>query len=150
MNAPFSKTVLLAAATNDKIIEVFIERCYHEHWVFRDNTIGPYTSEGGTFRTINLKGFTGLSDAEQICDTVAEAEQRLTALIEYEGYRPVTEAEAQDLITNCPQDPLPEPPAGMVPGTLAYSAWLFAQTGLMTGDEADEWKDRMKDGYDGW
>lgn len=31
------------------------------------------------------------------------------------------------------------------PGTFAFTARLLAQSGLMSGDEADEWKDRMKD-----
>ena len=31
------------------------------------------------------------------------------------------------------------------PGTFAYTAWTMAKSGLMTGEEADEWKDRMKD-----
>jgi hypothetical protein len=31
------------------------------------------------------------------------------------------------------------------PGTFAYRAWVMAKSGAMTGDEADAWKDRMKD-----
>lgn len=143
---PVSKSLLLAAASNDRIIEVFIDRTLHEQWVREDNTIGPHVTEGGLFRTINLKGFSGLADAEQRFDTVAAAEQRLFELVEYEGYRPVTEEEAQNLITNAPQPELPEPPKGMQPGTLAYSAWFFAVTGIMTGEEADQWKDQMKEG----
>lgn len=31
------------------------------------------------------------------------------------------------------------------PGTYAYRAWMMAKSGAMSGDEADAWKDRMKD-----
>ena len=31
------------------------------------------------------------------------------------------------------------------PGTYAFTARLLAGAGFMSGDEADEWKDRMKD-----
>lgn len=35
------------------------------------------------------------------------------------------------------------------PGTLAFSARLFAEMGLMSPEEADQWKDDMKAGlYD--
>lgn len=34
---------------------------------------------------------------------------------------------------------------GPLPGTLAFTARLLARAGIMTGDEADDWKDRMKD-----
>jgi hypothetical protein len=34
---------------------------------------------------------------------------------------------------------------GPLPGTLAFTARLLAQSGLMTGEEADDWKDMMKD-----
>ncbi|HEY8095903.1 MAG TPA: hypothetical protein VIE65_07365 [Methylobacter sp.] len=30
-------------------------------------------------------------------------------------------------------------------GTLAFTARLLAECGIMSGDEADEWKDSMKD-----
>ncbi len=33
-----------------------------------------------------------------------------------------------------------------MPGTYAFTARLLAQSGIMTGDEADAWKDMMKDG----
>ena len=36
-------------------------------------------------------------------------------------------------------------PDGPQPGTYAYTARILAQSGLMTGDEADAWKDQMKD-----
>ena len=39
------------------------------------------------------------------------------------------------------EQPLPGPQ----PGTYAYTARILAQSGLMTGDEADAWKDQMKD-----
>lgn len=141
----YSKSVLLASADSTRIVEVFIDRTFHERWAREDNTIGPHVTEGGLFRTIDLKGFSGLADAEQHIDTATAAEQRLIDLVEYEGFREVTEAEAQHLMETCPQDPLPEPPAGMMPGTYAYTAWLMAKTGMMTGDEADRWKDQMKD-----
>jgi hypothetical protein len=32
------------------------------------------------------------------------------------------------------------------PGTFAATARFLFESGLMTGEEADEWKDRMKDG----
>lgn len=32
------------------------------------------------------------------------------------------------------------------PGTYAFTARLLAEAGLMSGEEADEWKDMMKDG----
>lgn len=32
-----------------------------------------------------------------------------------------------------------------LPGTLAFTARLLAEMGIMSGDEADEWKDAMKD-----
>lgn len=32
-----------------------------------------------------------------------------------------------------------------IPGTYAFTARLLAQCGIMTGDEADQWKDEMKD-----
>lgn len=32
------------------------------------------------------------------------------------------------------------------PGTYAYTARLLAQSGLMSGEEADRWKDEMKEG----
>lgn len=32
------------------------------------------------------------------------------------------------------------------PGTYAYTAWLMASSGMMSGDEADRWKDDMKEG----
>jgi hypothetical protein len=35
--------------------------------------------------------------------------------------------------------------AGPPPGTYAYTAWLMAQSGIMDGDEADRWKDEMKE-----
>lgn len=31
------------------------------------------------------------------------------------------------------------------PGTLAFTAMLLADSGIMTGEEADRWKDEMKD-----
>lgn len=36
-------------------------------------------------------------------------------------------------------------PTQPIPGTLAFTARAMAMSGLMTGDEADAWKDRMKD-----
>lgn len=33
-----------------------------------------------------------------------------------------------------------------LPGTYAFTARLLAELGIMSGDEADEWKDAMKDG----
>ena len=140
----YSKATLLAAATNDRLIEVSIGRTLHEQWCFDDGSIGPHTTEGSVFKTYDLKT---TRSTEQRFETVAEGEQRLFDLVEYEGFRPVTESEASDLMLNCPMDPLPEPPAGMMPGTYAYTAWFMAQTGMMTGDEADQWKDQMKDGY---
>lgn len=35
---------------------------------------------------------------------------------------------------------------GSMPGTYAFTARLLAESGIMTGDEADAWKDTMKDG----
>jgi hypothetical protein len=35
--------------------------------------------------------------------------------------------------------------AGPPVGTYAHTAWLMAQSGLMDGDEADRWKDEMKE-----
>jgi hypothetical protein len=32
------------------------------------------------------------------------------------------------------------------PGTYAFTAWMMAKSGMMTGDEADRWKDDMKEG----
>jgi hypothetical protein len=32
-----------------------------------------------------------------------------------------------------------------IPGTYAFTARLLAQSGMMTGEEADRWKDEMKD-----
>jgi hypothetical protein len=37
---------------------------------------------------------------------------------------------------------------GPPPGTWASIAWEMAKSGLMTGDEADRWKDEMKES--GW
>ena len=34
---------------------------------------------------------------------------------------------------------------GPLPGTYAYTARLLVECGLMDGDEADAWKDEMKD-----
>lgn len=39
-----------------------------------------------------------------------------------------------------------ELPRGPMPGTYAFTARLLAESGIMTGDEADAWKDMMKDG----
>lgn len=39
----------------------------------------------------------------------------------------------------------PEQDRGPIPGTYAFTARLLAESGFMSGDEADEWKDMMKD-----
>lgn len=39
-----------------------------------------------------------------------------------------------------------KPSDGPQPGTYAYTAKLLAQSGLMSGEEADAWKDQMKEG----
>lgn len=38
-----------------------------------------------------------------------------------------------------------EPSQGPKPGTYAYTARMMAESGIMSGEEADAWKDRMKD-----
>jgi hypothetical protein len=48
---------------------------------------------------------------------------------------------ANEKETSKKETPLPGPQ----PGTYAYTARILAQSGLMTGDEADRWKDEMKD-----
>jgi hypothetical protein len=63
------------------------------------------------------------------------------------GFRDITDGEAEALMMSAELPPLPPMPAGMVPGTLAHTAWLMVQTGCLTGDEADCWKDEMKDSY---
>jgi len=37
---------------------------------------------------------------------------------------------------------------GPIPGTYAYTARILADLGIMSGEEADDWKDRMKDGME--
>ena len=37
-------------------------------------------------------------------------------------------------------------PRGPMPGTYAHTARMLAESGTMTGDEADAWKDMMKEG----
>lgn len=38
--------------------------------------------------------------------------------------------------------------AGPEPGTYAYTARALVELGIMSGDEADQWKDEMKDRED--
>lgn len=42
-------------------------------------------------------------------------------------------------MTNSNENPQP------MPGTFAFTARLLAQSGLMSGEEADEWKEAMKE-----
>lgn len=39
----------------------------------------------------------------------------------------------------------PAIPTGPMPGTLAWTAKMMVEIGVMTGEEADAWKDEMKD-----
>lgn len=41
--------------------------------------------------------------------------------------------------------PEPLPTDGPEPGTYAYTARFLAASGIMSGDEADRWKDEMKE-----
>ena len=64
---------------------------------------------------------------------------------QFAGFNEVTEAVAEVMMMTAQLPPMPPMPEGLVPGTYAYTAWTMAQSGLMTGDEADAWKDEMKE-----
>src|SRR5882672_2969824 len=138
----YSKSLILASADNTKLVDVSISSYVHEHWIFEDGTEGKHTVEGGLFSTYELKS---CKDTKKSYDTVSESEAAVFTLIEFMGYREVTQDEATKIMENTEPE-LPAMPEGMIPGTYAYTAWLMASTGMMSGDEADAWKDQMKDG----
>jgi hypothetical protein len=103
-----------------------------------------HVDEGGLVSFYDPTKNTGTRSEE--FDRELSCNNRVAELLA-EGYSVVTEAEFESILDNAPLPVLPEPPAGMIPGTFAYTAWFMAQSGMMTGDEADRWKDQMKDGY---
>lgn len=70
-----------------------------------------------------------------------------------DDYREHQEQEAEPINPEGDTGPnyLPDPDldgeayAGPPVGTYAHTAWLMAQCGIMDGDEADRWKDEMKE-----
>jgi len=67
---------------------------------------------------------------------------------EYDGYEDEPINPEGDRGPNYEPDPIhDEEYKGPPVGTYAYTAWLMARCGIMDGDEADRWKDEMKEGY---
>jgi hypothetical protein len=75
-----------------------------------------------------------LSDAEQVFPADDDCECETCA---QESARPTQP---------CPEDAGVEVISGPPVGTYAFTARMMAELGIMSGDEADQWKDAMKDG----
>jgi hypothetical protein len=79
----------------------------------------------------------------QLCEVAnakaSETEEQAMQQMEAEGDRAQTRREEQAKADWKARN------EGPIPGTYAFTARLLAQSGLMTGEEADAWKDQMKD-----
>lgn len=102
------------------------------------------TVETATIYTLIENGFLPVKLGKTEFNTIAEGVAEFNRLSN--GGELVSEEQADEITMTAPLAPLPPMPAGMVEGTHAHSAWMMFVTGVMDGDEADQWKDDMKDG----
>lgn len=139
--ADYCKAVRLTKG--DELVTVYVRVEFEAEWSFGTH-YGPYLIQEAEVIRQNL--VTGREASRTVVDA-EDGEATIAAMLRG-GWVEVNEAEVEQLMDiGAELYVLPEPPAGRVPGTLAYSAWLMVEAGLMNGDEADQWKATMQDNF---
>lgn len=135
--------------TNDRAVERAIVAIYdrqtqdekrdsdtkhNNHRGFRSN----HAVTGSYYARIILKGWKQPNGKQQVHLNPVKLEKARAIAMQY--HRQLCEV-ANEKETSNPQTAIPEPPRG----SWAETARMLVRHGVMTGDEADRWKDEMKD-----